>query len=154
MPKTHKAISGLRGGGGVRGFNPAPPRTWKNCCRKMMVFPKALFLATTFRKNRYKFNFSIAFSSKIFKSFSKISLPIVFFVQTRKNLTHSFEIFWKIGKNNAFLQFSYEFFANFRKFSGVRGAPPPDPLRGRPYPWTPRTPLKAMLIGWFKSPVD
>ena len=29
-----------------------PPPTGKNCCRKMMLFPKALFLATTFPKNR------------------------------------------------------------------------------------------------------
>ena len=31
-------------------FSPHPPRNWKNCWRKMMLFPKALFLATTFSK--------------------------------------------------------------------------------------------------------
>ena len=36
--------------------------------------------------------------------------------------------------NNPFLQFSWEFFWKFSKFFGVRGAPPPDPLRGRPPP--------------------
>ena len=30
--------------------NVPPPEMEKNCCRKMMVFPKALFLATTFPK--------------------------------------------------------------------------------------------------------
>ena len=34
---------------GTQGTSP-PPRNWKNCCRKMMLFPKALFLATTFPK--------------------------------------------------------------------------------------------------------
>ena len=29
-----------------------PPEPEKNCCRKMMLFPKALFLETTFPKNR------------------------------------------------------------------------------------------------------
>ena len=38
-------ISGVRRGLG--GFNPPPP-TGKNCCRKMMLFPKFLFLATNF----------------------------------------------------------------------------------------------------------
>ena len=27
-----------------------PPEIEKNCCRKMVLFPKALFLATTFPK--------------------------------------------------------------------------------------------------------
>ena len=40
--------SGVRRG--VRGVS-NPPRTGKNCCRKMMLFPKALFLETKFPKN-------------------------------------------------------------------------------------------------------
>ena len=38
-----------RQGGGDTG-NVPPPEIEKNCCRKMMLFPKALFLATTFPK--------------------------------------------------------------------------------------------------------
>ena len=34
---------------GGRGEIP-PPETEKNCCRKMVLFPKALFLVTNFRK--------------------------------------------------------------------------------------------------------
>ena len=78
-----------RGSWGGRG---STPQTRKNCCRKMMLFSKALFLATTFPKNRLKFNFSIEFPSKNFKNCSKFS-PIVFFVQTRENLTLGFESF-------------------------------------------------------------
>ena len=36
--------------GGNTGNVPPPPEIEKNCCRKMMLFPKALFLATTFPK--------------------------------------------------------------------------------------------------------
>ena len=57
--------SGVRRGGG----STPPPRTRKNRCRKMMLFPKALFLATNFPKNRQKFNFSIEFSSKKSQNF-------------------------------------------------------------------------------------
>ena len=53
-------------GGVFGGLNP-PPRTGKYCCRKMMLLPKFLFLATNFPKNRYKFNFSIELSAKSFK---------------------------------------------------------------------------------------
>ena len=31
-----------------------PPETEKNCCRKVMLFPKAQFLVTNFRKNKNK----------------------------------------------------------------------------------------------------
>ena len=72
----------------------------------MMVFPKGLFLATTFSINRYKFHFSIEFSSNIFETFSEISQPIVFFRLNDQKLTQGFYIFWKIVENNAFLQFS------------------------------------------------
>ena len=59
-------------GGGERG-NPPPPKP-KKCCRKMVLFQKALFLVTNFRKKIKikKFNFSIEFSSKNFKMFSKL----------------------------------------------------------------------------------
>ena len=58
----------------------------------------------------------------------------MFFVQARENLPHGFEIFLQNRrKYSIFAIFFRNFFANFRKFSGVRGALPPDPLRG----WTP-----------------
>ena len=82
---THIVLKGVAKG--ERGKSP-PPRNRKNCYRKMVVFPKALFLVTNFRKNvknqNKKFNFSIAFSSKNFK----ISQQFVFFVKMRKKLTH------------------------------------------------------------------
>ena len=34
---------------GGKGGNPPPPKP-KYCCRKMVLFPKALFLVTNFRK--------------------------------------------------------------------------------------------------------
>ena len=109
--------SGVRRGGGVWGVW-TPPRTGKNCCRKMMLFPKFLFFATNFPKNRYKFNFSIEFSSKRFKIFSKFPQPIVFFVQTRENLTHGFVIYLQNRrKYSSFCNFLRELFENFRKFS-------------------------------------
>ena len=37
-----------------------------------------------------------------------------------------------------FGNFLNEFFAKFQNISGVRGTPPPDPLRGRQKPGTPR----------------
>ena len=55
-----------------------PPETEKNCCRKMVLFPKALFLVTNFRKKNKKYNFSIEFSSKNFKIFSKFPYNLRF----------------------------------------------------------------------------
>ena len=46
--------------------NVPPPPEMEKCCRKMMLFPKALFLATTFQK-LLKLNFSIEFSAKNLK---------------------------------------------------------------------------------------
>ena len=90
----------------------------------MMLFPKALFLATNFPKNRYKFNFSIEFSSKFF---SKFPQPIVFLIQTRENLTQSFEIFLQNRRKycifSFFLRNFLHIFKNspFQKLSFVRG---------------------------------
>ena len=121
--------SGVRRGGLGGGFNPPPNR--KKCCRKMMLFPMFLYLATNFPKIDKNLIFPLNFHQK----FSKFSQTIVFFVQTRENLTRGFKNFLQNRlKYNIFCNFLLEFFANFRKFSGVRRAPPPDPLRGRtPY---------------------
>ena len=58
---------------GKEGKSPSP--NWKYCCRKMMLFPKALFLVTNFRKNinikKQKINFLIEFSSRNFEILSK-----------------------------------------------------------------------------------
>ena len=85
-----------------------------------MLFPKALFLATNFPKYRQNFRFSIEFSSQKLKILSKFPQPILF-VQTRENLIHSFEIFWKIGKIMHFVQFSKEPFCKFSKILRSRG---------------------------------
>ena len=53
--------------GGTRGTS--PPRNWKNCCRKMMLFPKALFLATTFPKIDKNAIFLMNFYQRIFSKF-------------------------------------------------------------------------------------
>ena len=76
----------------VRGFNP-PNR--KNC-RKTMLFPNGLFLAT---------NFIIEFSSKIFKIFSMLSNSIGFFVQTQREFIAGFINFWKKAKIMRFCNF-------------------------------------------------
>ena len=71
------------------------PRNRKKCRRKMVLFPKALFLVTNFRKKIKNKNKKIKNSNflrifiKIFQNFLKISRQFVFFVQTRKKRTHS-----------------------------------------------------------------
>ena len=49
--------------------NVPPPRNVKNCCRKMMLFPKAVYLATTFPKIVKNSTFLLNF----YQNFSKIS---------------------------------------------------------------------------------
>ena len=61
----------------------------------MILFPKALFLATTFPKIvKNSLNFPIEFLSKIFENFSKFP-KFVFFAQTREKLTHGLLNFLK-----------------------------------------------------------
>ena len=114
--------------------NVPPPEIEKNCCRKMMLFPKALFLATTFPKidknsiflmNFYQkiskipnnAFFSI-FSRKLLKMLSKIPQRIMVLVKTLENLTQAFEIFLKIDQNKAFfVLFSKKFLKIFSKIS-------------------------------------
>ena len=54
---------------GGKGEISPPPRDGKHCCRKMMLFSKALFLVTNFPKIILKFNFSFGFLSKTFQVF-------------------------------------------------------------------------------------
>ena len=63
-------------------------RTQGEGCRKMMLFPYGLFLATTFPLKWIKFNFSIEFYQKISKSQNFPNQ--LFFIQTRENLTPGF----------------------------------------------------------------
>ena len=117
-----------------------PPPKLKKCCRKMMLFQRALFLTTfpkidknsmflmnfyqkiskfsqnspkicIFRRNARKINAAFLkfccewakimhfcyFLKKFLKIFSKIPQRIMFFVKTRENLTHGFEIFFENG---------------------------------------------------------
>ena len=53
----------------------------------MVLFPKALFLATTFPKVGKNSIFLLNFYQK-FSKLLKISKPFVFFVQTREKVTH------------------------------------------------------------------
>ena len=53
-----------------------PPRTGKNCCIKMILFPKALFVVTTFPK--IDKNFLLNFHQKNFKLFSKLPNKLCF----------------------------------------------------------------------------
>ena len=66
----------------------SPPRNRKNCCRKMVLFPKVLFLVTNFRKNNKNKNKKIQFFYRIFikkfQNFFKISQQFVFFVPRAK----------------------------------------------------------------------
>ena len=51
MSEGEPLMAQWRTQGGLGGFKPPPPNR-KKCCRKMMLFPKYLFLATTFPQNR------------------------------------------------------------------------------------------------------
>ena len=74
----------------------------------------------------------LQFSSGNFCKFSQNFPKQLCFSSKRENLTRGFVIsLQNRRKYSSFCTFLREFFANFRKFSGVRGAPPPDPLRGR-----------------------
>ena len=55
-------------GGGI----PPPPPKPKNCCRKMMLFPKALFLVTIFPKIIKNSIFLLNFDPKFSQNFPTI----------------------------------------------------------------------------------
>ena len=87
---------------------------------------------------------------KIFENLSKIPKNLCFSFQTREKLTQGFlNFFEKYAKIMHFLQFSSEFFfENFRKFSGVRGAPPPEP------PTRPAKTLNPSEIFFLRRPLN
>ena len=78
-----------------------PPKP-KKCCRKMVLFSKALFLVTLLPK----INFSIEFSSKTFKIFSKVPNNLRF------SCVLFLRIFWKIRKNNSIVAIYLRIFLN------------------------------------------
>ena len=110
----------------VGGFK--TPRNGKNCCRKIMLFPKFLFLATYFPRKQRKI--------QIFHCiFLKISKTIVFFVQTRENLPRGFELFWQNRrKYSIFGNFLQEFFCKFSKILPRPGSSAPGPPTLNPPP--------------------
>ena len=112
----------------------------RNCCinRKKLLYKNDVISEVSIFSNKFCKKIEIIqflhwIFIKNFQNFLKISKTIVFFVQTRENLTHGFEIFLKNRrKYSIFAIFWGNFFANFRKFSGVLGAPPPDPHEADP----------------------
>ena len=83
-----------------------PQRNGKNCCRKMILFTKALFLATTFptivKNSIFLLNFYQEFS-KISQNFQTIR---VFRPNARKINAWFVKFFEKYGKIMHYLLFS------------------------------------------------
>ena len=85
--------------GETQGTFHTPPKL-KKCCRKMMLFPKALFLATTFPKVAKNSIFLL----KLYQKFSKFSQNLQsVFVLTRERLTHCLFNSLKTMLNNGFI---------------------------------------------------
>ena len=83
----------------------------------MVLFPKALFLVTNFPKIIIKYNFSIEFSSKIFK-ISQNFPTIWVFCPNGEKWTHGFvKSFQKYAKIKHFHKFLKKFFEIFWNFS-------------------------------------
>ena len=99
------------------GLNP-PPRTGRNCCRKMLLFPKALFLATTFPKNR-KIQFFYWIFIKNFEKFLTIFPTICVFRQKREKVMHGLLNFSKNAKIMDFRNFLQKFFENSQNFPRI-----------------------------------
>ena len=96
-----------------------PRLTRKKLFQKNNVISEGSIFINNHSKTSLKFNFFIEFLSKILKYFSKLSQQFVFFVQTCKRLTQSFNFFVKQA-NNAFLDFPQE---NLSKFSKIPWRP-------------------------------
>ena len=120
-----------------------PSKMENNCCRKMMLFLKALFLATTFPKILFLYCIFI----KNFHNLLKISQQFVFFVQTHEKLTLCLLFFWNICQIMRFIIFlrnSLKIFENSPEL--------PVPPRGRPLQMFPQPGteiLAAPLVSWF-----
>ena len=106
-----------------KGGNP-PPRNRKIVGEKDVISEGSIF-SNKFSKNNKKFNFSIEFSSKIFKVFSKFSNNLCFSSKRRKSNAWSVNFFEKYAKIMHFINFRKKIFENFRIFSCIRVDPPP-----------------------------
>ena len=97
--------------GRTQGGFPPPPKP-KKCCRKMVLFPKALFLVTNFRKIKNSI-FLRNFYQKISK-FSENFPTICVFRQNAQKMNAQFvNLFVKYAKIMHFLQFSEEKYSKF-----------------------------------------
>ena len=92
--------SGVARGGEHR--ERSTPEIEKNCCRKMMLFPKALFLASTFSKIVEKSIFQLNFHLKFSKFRQKCSNNLCFSSKRAQSQSRVRKILCKIGKNKAF----------------------------------------------------
>ena len=86
-----------------------PPKSQKDCCRDLMLFSYALFLATTFPEIVGKIICNWVFFPKI-QSFLKVYTTICVFRPNEGNANTVFKEFWKIWENNTFLQFCKDIF--------------------------------------------
>ena len=93
------------------------PRNRKNSCRKMVLFPKALFLVTNLRKEikNKKIQFFYRIFIKNFQNFHSISQQCVFSTNAQKINAQFANFFEKYAKIMHFLQFSEETFSKFSK---------------------------------------
>ena len=116
---------------GVRGVQPPPPNR-KKLLQKNVISEGSIF-SSNFSNKQIKMPFSIEFSSKIYKIFSKNSQPVAFFIQTRKNVMHTFESFLKnMLKQCIFAIFLKNFLQIFENSPAPRWLRSPDNLQGRP----------------------
>ena len=119
----------------------------------MMVFRKALFLATTFPNLVKNSIFLLDFYQKISK-FSQ-NFPWIWgfrrLGENPKFMGGLLTVFEKYAKIMYFSNFHKNFFENFRKFSGARAAPPPVPHAGRPAKVFPLTKILATPLNWDRK---
>ena len=85
---------------------PPPPEMEKNCCRKMKLFPKALFLATTFQKIVKNSIFLLNFHQKFTKFSQNFPTNCLFRPNARKINSLFVKLFEKYSKIMHFLQFT------------------------------------------------
>ena len=86
----------------------------KNCCRKMRIFQRALFLATTFPKIVRNSIFLVNFPHS-FKIISQNSQQFGRFVQTRGKINAGFLKFGENRLKSCIFQFSFEIFSKLSK---------------------------------------
>ena len=90
-----------------------------------------LYLLTTLFPKELKIQFFYRIFIKNFQNIHK-NFQTIFFTQRREKLTQGFYNFLKKAKIVYFCNFFNKLFANFRKFSCVRGLRPSDPLKCPP----------------------